>query len=165
MIAAVCLVLAGGSPGAQEVGEKVGEKVEKKAEPHEVHGGPYEKCSRACTHCLRECESCVLHCAKLLAEGKRDHQRTLGTCLDCSEFCAAAARVTAHHGPMSTLVCEACAKACDICGKACEKFKEDQHMERCAKACRDCAAACRTMIQEVRPKHQEPATDKDKKGE
>ena len=157
VLTAGCLVLAGSAFGAQNTEDKA----EKKADHHEAHvGGSYEKCAKACTHCMRECESCALHCAKLVADGKKAHLRTLGTCLDCSEFCAGAARLASRHGPISTLSCEACAKACDICGKACEKFKEDAHMERCAKACRDCAQACRTMVQEVGHKRHEAGAEK-----
>jgi hypothetical protein len=73
----------------------------------------------------------------------------VGTCSDCAEFCAAAAKITSHQGPMAVLICEACAKACDRCGKECEKFPEDEHMKRCAKACRECAKACREMVEMI----------------
>jgi hypothetical protein len=105
--------------------------------------------AKACTECLRECESCAHHCALLVAEGKKDHLKTLDSCSDCADVCVAAAQIVSRHGPMAVLVCEACAKACDTCGTECEKFPADEHMKRCAKACRDCAKACREMIQMV----------------
>ena len=111
------------------------------------HAGHFAKCAKACTECLRECESCAHHCAHMVADGKKDHMETLGTCSDCAEICAAAAKVTSHHGPLSATVCDGCAKACDACGTACEKFPDDEHMSHCAKACRDCAKACRMMIE------------------
>jgi hypothetical protein len=113
------------------------------------HHEAFEKCAKACTHCLRECESCAHHCAHLVAEGKKDHLKTLGTCADCADFCTAAARIVARHGKMAVPICESCAKACDVCGEACEKFSDDKHMARCAKACRECATECRAMIKHV----------------
>jgi len=111
------------------------------------HNKHIDQCVKACSICMRECESCARHCADLIAAGKKEHVKTLGTCSDCAEFCAAAARIVAHRGPMMNLVCDACAKACDVCGKACEEFASDEHMARCAKACRDCAKECRQMLQ------------------
>lgn len=112
-------------------------------DPHAAH---FDQCAKACTKCMRECESCAHHCGHLLSDGKKEHFKTLRTCDDCAEFCAAAARIVSHHGPMAALICESCAKACDTCGKACEEFPSDEHMARCAKACRECAKECRDMI-------------------
>jgi hypothetical protein len=98
---------------------------------------------------MRECESCAHHCANQVAEGKKDHLKTLGTCTDCAEFCASAAKIVARHGPFAVTICESCEKACDQCGAACEKFSEDKHMTRCAKACRNCAKACRDMVKQA----------------
>ena len=111
------------------------------------HAGAFQDCAKACNECQLECDSCARHCALLVADGKKDHMETLGTCSDCAEICAAAAKVTSHHGPLSATVCDGCAKACDACGTACEKFPDDEHMSHCAKACRDCAKACREMIE------------------
>ncbi len=113
---------------------------------HDHHAGAFLDCAKACNDCQRECDSCARHCAGLVADGKKDHMTTLGTCTDCAEICSAAARITARQGPMSATVCEACAKACDSCGAACDKFKEDEHMKRCAETCAKCAKACREML-------------------
>ncbi len=138
-LALICLTGLDASAGGKAAGGKgTGEKGH--------HHGAFEKCAKACTECLRECESCAHHCAHLVAAGKKEHFKTLGTCIDCSDFCAAAARIVSRHGPMATTICESCAKACDTCGAACEKHMDDQHMTRCAKACRDCARECREMI-------------------
>jgi hypothetical protein len=120
-----------------------------KAKAHGKHMSHLDECAKACADCMRECESCAQHCAHLVSEGKKEHLRTLGTCADCGEFCAAAAKIVSRHGPMAGTVCEGCAKACDSCGAACEKFPDDAHMKRCAKACRDCAKACRAMLQHL----------------
>jgi hypothetical protein len=110
------------------------------------HHNGMDKCAKACADCMRECESCARHCAHMVSKGEKDHFKTLGTCTDCSEFCASAAKIVSRHGPFATTICESCAKACDDCGAACEKFPDDKHMARCAKACRDCAKACRDMV-------------------
>ena len=110
------------------------------------HSAPFEQCAKACTDCLRECESCAHHCAHLVAAGKKDHLRTLGTCADCAELCTAAGKIVSRHGPLTGTICESCAKACAACAAECEKVAEDEHMKRCAKACRDCEKACRDML-------------------
>jgi hypothetical protein len=133
VVLAGCLALGGRAAGGE------------KERPHK-HDGHFDKCAKACAECMRECESCATHCAHMVAQGKKDHMRTLQTCKDCAEFCAAAGRIVARRGPMAVLICEPCAKACDVCGKACERFPDDKHMERCARECRDCARACREMI-------------------
>ena len=105
-----------------------------------------EQCAKACADCMRECERCAHHCVHLIASGQKEHTYTLGTCLDCADFCAVAAKVVSRHGPMTVSACEACAKACDVCAAACDKHPEDEHLKRCAKACQDCAKLCRDMV-------------------
>jgi len=117
-----------------------------KAAPDDHHGGAFMTCAKACNDCQRECDSCARHCAGKVADGKKEHMKTLGTCADCAEICSAAARITAHRGPMSVTICEACAKACDTCGDACGEFKDDDHMKRCSDECKKCAKACREMV-------------------
>jgi hypothetical protein len=138
LVATCSFTVVGSARGGEQTKEKNG---------HDQHAAHFEACARACTTCLRACESCALHCAKLVNQGKKDHLRTLGTCLDCAEFCASAARIVSRHGPLSNTICEACAKACENCGGQCKKFSDDEHMQQCAKACRECAQACREMIQ------------------
>jgi hypothetical protein len=118
---------------------------EVRAEDHK-HSEIVDNCAKACTDCLRACESCARHCAGLVAEGKKEHLTTLGTCADCGDICGTAAKIVARRGPLMFTVCEGCAKMCDECGKECEKFPMDEHMKECAKSCRDCAKACREMI-------------------
>jgi hypothetical protein len=111
------------------------------------HGEYYDKCARACSDCQRSCDSCSTHCAHLLAEGKKEHHKTLATCQDCATHCAAAASIVARKGPFSDLICKACAEACERCGKACEAFPGDKHMKQCAEECRRCEKACREMLE------------------
>ena len=121
------------------------------APDHSAHAHAFEHCAKACGDCQRACDSCSTHCQHLVAQGKKEHQRTLRTCLDCATHCSAAAQITARQGPFSDLICTACAEACAKCGKECEKFNEDEHMKKCAEECRRCEKACREMLQHVRP--------------
>lgn len=110
----------------------------------------FAKCAKACSKCMLECESCARHCVGMVAEGKKDHLKTVGTCSDCAEFCAVSAKIVARRGPMAAMSCASCAKACDVCADACDRCCEkspDEHMKRCAEECRACAKACRDMVQ------------------
>jgi hypothetical protein len=113
--------------------------------PHDAHA--YHECAAACNACQLQCDSCARHCAELVAEGKKEHLTTLGTCADCANFCSAAAQIVARRGPLSVTTCQACAKACAVCGAACEKFPDDEHMKRCAQECRKCEKACLAMVE------------------
>ena len=108
--------------------------------------GPFSACAKACAQCMLACDSCHHHCERLVAEGKKDHVKTMRLCNDCGAICAVAAQLASRDGPLSVTLCDACAKACDTCGAACKKF-EDEHMQACAKACAACAKACRDMIE------------------
>jgi hypothetical protein len=124
----------------------VGGTADDKPAHDDHHGGMFLTCAKACNDCQRECDSCARHCALRVADGKKEHMKTLGTCIDCAEICAAAARICSHQGPMAATICEACAKACDTCGEACGSFKDDDHMKLCAESCKTCAKACREMV-------------------
>jgi hypothetical protein len=115
--------------------------------PHAEH---MLKCARVCGECQIECDSCFAHCKGLLTEGKKEHAKTLQTCVDCSECCSLAAKLSARSSPFAVAACECCAKCCDECAAECEKFKSDEHMARCAKSCRACAKECRDMIQHLK---------------
>ncbi|HXG13296.1 MAG TPA: four-helix bundle copper-binding protein [Gemmataceae bacterium] len=124
---------------------------EKKVRPaaHDLHGGAFEQCAKACNDCQRICDACTTHCAALVAQGQKEHLRTLQTCQDCADFCAAAAQIVARRGPFADLICSACAEACARCGKECERFSADQLMQACAEECRRCEKACREMLKHV----------------
>ena len=107
-----------------------------------------ELCAKACNECQRVCDACTTHCARLTAEGKKEHLTTLAECQDCATCCTAAARIVARGGPHAALMCDCCARSCDQCAKACEKFPDDKHMKMCAEECRKCEAACKTMVRQ-----------------
>lgn len=120
------------------------------ADDHEHgHKGAMSDCAKACSNCQRECDACGHHCATLLADGKKEHLRTLQTCQDCADVCAAAAQIVARQGAFASLICEACIEACAKCAEACEKFPNDKSMLACAKECRACEKACREMVKHL----------------
>lgn len=117
------------------------------------HDSHFAICAKACATCQLECQACHHHCEELVAGGKKQHVQTMKLCVDCGDICAVAANIVARHGALSTLICEACAKACDECGKACAKFADDEHMKKCAQECKKCAAACREMVKHAGHDH------------
>jgi len=109
----------------------------------------YWDCAKACDDCGRVCDACATHCARLIADGKKEHVHTQQTCLDCASICRAAGAVTARSGVFSDLICAACADACKRCAEACDHHKDDPVMKRCADECRTCEQACREMLKHV----------------
>jgi hypothetical protein len=109
------------------------------------HSDMLTSCAKACSDCQRACDMCSAHCVALLTEGKSDHAKTMQMCNDCAALCAASAQIVARHGPLMTVICNACADACNQCAKACETHKNDEKMKYCAEQCRLCEKACRTM--------------------
>jgi hypothetical protein len=116
---------------------------------HREHDEAFEECAKACSDCQRACDACATHCAHELHAGNTEHMATLGTCLDCADFCATASKITARGGVFADLICASCAEACARCAKECEKMSQDEHMAKCAKECHDCETACRKMIKHV----------------
>jgi hypothetical protein len=146
LMAAVLMAAAGlvALSGVPAVGQ------EKKAEPglRESHHEAVDHCVRACNDCQRACDMCAAHCVRLIADGKKEHVKTLQTCQDCAEICSSAARIVAHHGLFSDLICRSCADACSRCGKQCEQFSDDKLMKACAEECRRCEKECRAMLKQ-----------------
>ena len=116
------------------------------AEHHDKH---FLDCAKACDDCGRTCDACAAHCAKMAIDGKKEHAKTMGTCMDCATACKAASCVVARQGPFSKLMCTACADACKMCGDECEKLKDDAMMKECADECRKCEKACRDMLKHM----------------
>jgi hypothetical protein len=134
---AAALAMLHGDTAARSADEREGR--------HDGHQAAFERCARSCNDCQRACDSCATHCANLIASGKSEHKRTLGTCQDCATVCAAAAQIVARQGPFTDTICKSCAEACTRCGKECDQFRDDRHMKMCADECRRCEKACREM--------------------
>lgn len=123
---------------------------DRKTERHEHHADDVvSACARACSDCQRECDACSTHCAGLLKDGHEQHAVTLGTCLDCADFCATASQIVSRRGPFAGLICEPCAVACERCAIECERFPDDKHMTACAEECRKCEKACKAMLPHI----------------
>jgi hypothetical protein len=108
-------------------------------------------CAKSCDDCARHCQMCAAHCANLVAEGKKEHLHILRLCQDCAAVCQSASSITAKDGPMSELICTACAEACKMCGEACSKHESDPIMKQCAEECHKCEKACRDMVKQTIP--------------
>ncbi|MDX2082070.1 MAG: four-helix bundle copper-binding protein [Terrimicrobiaceae bacterium] len=108
-------------------------------------------CLRALTDCAGACNVCADAC---LSEGDPASLRgCIRTCLDCSDVCAAAARVigrlTATDKDLAGVVLRACARVCRICAKACSDHAEHmRHCSLCAQSCLECAGACEDLLAE-----------------
>ena len=122
-----------------------GQTQEKKDE----HSKAMQACAKACSDCQRVCDSTATHCARLLAEGKKEHLKALRHTQDCATCCAATAQVCARGGPQSVPFLECCVKSCDLCAKACEAFPDDKHMKSCAEECRKCETMCKAMVKSM----------------
>ncbi len=106
----------------------------------------YPRCAKACNDCFKACRACSQHCASMIAAGMKQHVKSKSLSDDCADICAAAAKITSRHGPLSAAICEACAKACDACGAECGKSPDMKPMKVCAQSCAVCAKACREMF-------------------
>jgi hypothetical protein len=51
------------------------------------HGDHFATCAKACADCQQQCDACFHHCATQLAAGKKEHEKTMHTCVDCAECC------------------------------------------------------------------------------
>lgn len=124
------------------------------AAAQDAHKEMFDTCAKACDECKRICDACARHCVMQVAEGKKEHLRTVQTCQDCASFCATASCIMARQGPFAGLICQGCAEACNRCGKECERFN-DPMMKDCARECRECEKACREMLKHVNQQVQE----------
>jgi hypothetical protein len=96
--------------------------------------------------CAVMCDACAAHCARLIADGKKEHMKSMQHCQDCAAICHSTAAVAARHGPLADLIVAACADACKRCGDECATMKDDKMMAQCADVCRNCERMCREMI-------------------
>ncbi|RBY83275.1 four-helix bundle copper-binding protein [Blastococcus sp. TF02A-26] len=106
-------------------------------------------CIDACLQCAEACTACADAC--LAEEMVADLRHCIRTDLDCSDVCAATARVltrrAGHDSTVARAVLEACATACRSCGDECAQHAEmHEHCRVCAEACRRCEQACRDLL-------------------
>ena len=107
--------------------------------------GAHAECLKACQECSQECNETFHHCLMELAQGKKEHARSLRLAVDCAKFCNLSADLVASKSPLMVHSCAACAEACKACAAECDKFDSTQ-MKDCAQACRACESTCRAMV-------------------
>lgn len=112
-----------------------------------------DECAKVCSECQNACEKNFHHCFMQVKGGKAEHAKVMHLSVDCAEFCASSAKLTARHSELAVVQCEACAKACDACAAECDKFAAMPEMKACADACKKCAASCREMVKHAGMKH------------
>ena len=128
----------------------------KKSGEHAAH---FDHCAKVCAECMVVCESNFQHCARLVADGRKEHERSMRLSIDCAELCATAGKLSGRKSLLSVPACEACAIGCEMCAAECEKHG-DEHMKHCARACRECAKVCREMVRQAGHDHAEKAGKK-----
>lgn len=117
------------------------------------HAKRFDECAKVCADCQVACDKTFHHCFTLVEGGKKEHATAMHLSVDCAEFCALSAKLTARHSSLAGPACEACAKACDACAAECEKFATVPEMKACAESCKKCAASCREMAKMAGHKH------------
>jgi hypothetical protein len=106
-------------------------------------------------HHTKHFEDCAKVCAECQVEaGTKEHAKAMHLSVDCAEFCALSAKLTARKSELAVAACEACAKACDACAAECEKFPDMPEMKACAAKCKECAKSCREMVKMVGHGHE-----------
>lgn len=60
----------------------------------------FDQCAKACNNCERVCEGCAAHCGMMIAQGKKEHLRTL----DLPRLRQPMRCCRCHHGPEGTVL-------------------------------------------------------------
>jgi hypothetical protein len=102
-------------------------------------------CYKACADCAKACDMTFHHCFKEVAEGKKEHAKSLHLASDCAAFCSLSASMIAKHSPLMAASCNACADACKATAAEVGKF-DSAEMKAAARSLRDCEKSCRAMV-------------------
>jgi hypothetical protein len=113
------------------------------------HDKAHEDCVKACSDCAKTCDETFHHCYQQVAEGKRDHAKSLHLVSDCAGFCSLSACMISKHSPLMVYSCTACADACQTTAAEVERF-DDATMKAAAKSLRACEKSCREMVASMR---------------
>jgi hypothetical protein len=87
------------------------------------------------TKCMTTCRACAKKCIE------DDNHRLAFLCLDCSEICDLAIKLTGSDSDFCPQVFALCAQACIQCANECDRFQNQPYQE-CEEACRHCAEIC-----------------------
>src|SRR4051794_35543670 len=110
-----------------------------------AHDKTNEECLKACSDCAKVCDETFHHCYHQVAEGKREHAKSLHLVSDCAGFCSLSACMIARHSPLMIHSCAACAEACKATAAEVEKF-DSKEMKRAASELRNCERSCTAMV-------------------
>lgn len=105
----------------------------------------HQECLEACGDCAKICDMTFHHCYEMVAQGKKEHAKSLHLVSDCAGFCSLSACMIAKHSPLMVHSCQACAEACAATAAEVGKF-DDEQMTRAAKALKECERSCREMV-------------------
>jgi hypothetical protein len=105
----------------------------------------HEDCLKSCSDCAKSCDMTFHHCFMMVAEGKKEHAKSLHLVSDCAGFCALSACMIAKHSPLMAYSCSACADACKKTAEEVGKF-DSEEMQHAVKALRHCEKTCREMV-------------------
>jgi hypothetical protein len=117
----------------------------------------HKECLEACSDCAKACDMTYHHCLTQVAEGKREHAKSLQYAADCAGFCALAACNIAKHSPLMAFSCESCAEACKATTAVVSKFDSDE-MKAATKALARCEKSCRAMVEAMGHHHHESSS-------
>lgn len=122
------------------------------------HDKEHEDCLKACSDCAKTCDETFHHCYVQVAEGKRDHAKSLHLLSDCAGFCSLSACMIAKHSPLMSYSCGACAEACHATAAEVGKF-DSPEMKAALKSLQACETSCRAMVAAMggRDHHPSPA--------
>ncbi len=119
------------------------------SEAHAAQGGTndmHDRCAKDCASAMNACNKGFHHCYRQVAEGKREHARTMHLCVDCADICGTAAALVARMSPLMAHTCKAAAECCEGLITQCEKLN-DPEMRSVIEACHSCVKSCREMVQ------------------
>ena len=122
------------------------------------HDKTHEECLKACGDCAKSCDETFHHCYLMVADGKKEHAKSLHLLSDCAGFCALSACMIAKHSPLMIHSCLACAEACKETAAEVGKF-DSPEMKDAVKALERCEASCREMVKAMKD-HRAPAAAK-----
>jgi hypothetical protein len=106
----------------------------------------HEDCLKACGDCAKACDMTFNHCFTMVAEGKKEHAKSMRLLGDCAGFCGLSACMIAKQSPLMAFSCGACADACAKTAAEVERFDDSGAMSHAAKALRACEKSCRSMV-------------------
>lgn len=117
----------------------------------------HDACLKACSDCAKSCDETFHHCVMMVAEGKKEHAKSVQLLSDCAGFCALSACMIAKHSPLMGYSCMSCAEACKATAAEVGKFDSPQMKAAAAKLIA-CEKSCREMASAMKAHHDHSTT-------